>query len=111
MALGSLTSLLLLSCVALCRADTLANCSYSDIEGVWEFRVGQKVENTSADCSSFSEFYPVSCRILTDCNYKKLSGKNSTIADGKSSKSGDAFICTCPGNRDISVGESSNSFP
>ena len=51
------------------------------------------------------------CCILNDCNYRKLSGKNSTIADGDSSKSGHAFTSTCPGNRDISVGESSNSFP
>ena len=37
-------------------------------------------------------------------------GKNSTIADGKSSKSGDTLICTCPENRDVSVGEISNTF-
>ena len=45
-----------------------------------------------------------------DCNYRNFSLKNSDIADVKSSKSGDAFICTGAGNPDISVSKSSNSF-
>ena len=71
------------------------------MKGNWQNKCGWKINMTLID----------KCCILKDCNYGNLSGKITGIANGNSSKSGEAFICTCPGNRDILVGENSNSFP
>ena len=49
--------LVLIAFITLCGADTLANCSYAEIEGTWEFKVGSKNANSSVDCSKFGRQY------------------------------------------------------